>query len=209
MMITLKGTKEGITIRLGEISSLETARDELQKKLGEAEAFFRDTTVAIRLESDSFSAFELYLLQQEIQNMLKGASVTFMTENKEQERTVSTEIPVKAEASDVWHRGTVRSGQVVASDGNLIVLGDANPGSELVAVGNILVMGTARGMLHAGAKGNKEAFVTAARLLPTQIRIADVISRRPDDEGGIREFCPEFAEIRDGKICIAQRLMEK
>lgn len=208
-MIQLKGTKEGITIRLGEISSLETAREELQKKLGEAKAFFRDTAVAIRLESDSFSAFELYLLQQEIQKILEGTSVTFITEGAEQEQSATAAIPDKNEAADVWHRGTVRSGQVLTAEGNLIVLGDSNPGSELVAGGNILVMGTARGMLHAGAKGNREAFVTAARLLPTQIRIADVISRRPDGEGDAKEFCPEFAEIRDGKICIRQRFMEE
>ncbi|MBE7022424.1 MAG: septum site-determining protein MinC [Ruminococcaceae bacterium] len=200
-MITLKGSKDGITIYIEEAASLEAAREELAQKLGEAKAFFRDAKVVIRLESDCFSAFQLYLLQMEITNILEGASVSFIQSEAEslpketvQEKEMATE--------DVWYRGTVRSGQVVTAQGNLVILGDANPGCELRAGGSIVVTGTARGVLCAGIHGDRSAVVSAARLAPSQIRIADVISRRPDGEGEPEGFRPEFAEIREGSICI-------
>ena len=74
----------------------------------------------------------------------------------------------------------LRSGQKICSDGNVVILGDINPGAEVVAGGNILVMGSLRGIAHAGAGGDETAVVAAYRLNPTQIRIANHITRPPD-----------------------------
>ena len=72
---------------------------------------------------------------------------------------------------------TVRSGQKISYRGTIVILGDVNPGSEVISTGDILVMGTLRGMAHAGAQGDTSAIVAAFRLKPTQLRIAEVISR--------------------------------
>ena len=95
----------------------------------------------------------------------------------------------------------LRSGQRISSDGNVVILGDINPGAEVVARGNILVMGSLRGIAHAGAGGDLTAVVAAYRLNPTQIRIANHITRPPDGEV-ITESNPEIARIRDGKVVI-------
>ena len=57
------------------------------------------------------------------------------------------------------------------------MLGDVNGGAEVIAEGNIVVLGNMRGFAHAGAKGNRSAFVAAEKLMPTQLRIADVIMK--------------------------------
>jgi len=95
----------------------------------------------------------------------------------------------------------LRSGQKVCSNGNLVILGDINPGAEVVAKGNILVMGSLRGIAHAGANGDTTAVVAAYRLNPTQIRIANHITRPPDGEV-VTNSDPEVARIRDGKVII-------
>ncbi|MBC7106160.1 MAG: septum site-determining protein MinC, partial [Firmicutes bacterium] len=69
-------------------------------------------------------------------------------------------------------RRTLRSGQRLCYNGNVVILGDVNPGAEVVAAGNVIVMGVLRGVVHAGANGNEEAVVLAFRLRPTQLRIA-------------------------------------
>ncbi|MGN1059492.1 MAG: septum site-determining protein MinC [Clostridia bacterium] len=217
-MITLKGTKEGITIQLTPGLTLEEARKLLADKLSQAGDFFRGATVTIRLEAKDFSAFEQYLLKTEIERLLSQSAVTFSDPPSEpeagseaqEEQASATGAEAEGTAdvpqgADVFYRGTVRSGQVLRAAGNLVVLGDANPGSELIAGGNIVVMGTARGMLWAGAFGDRGAVVSAARLLPSQIRIAGVISRRPDGESDPGAFCPEFAEIRDNRIYIERK----
>ena len=71
--------------------------------------------------------------------------------------------------------GTVRSGQRIEFEGSIILLGDVNAGSEVVAEQNIIVLGDIRGHVHAGAKGNRSAFIAANSINPTQLRISDLI----------------------------------
>jgi len=95
----------------------------------------------------------------------------------------------------------IRSGQKRFAQGNIVVLGDINPGAEVVAGGNILVMGSLRGMAHAGVFGDESAVVAAYRLNPTQLRIAAHITRPPDGEKYGTAY-PEVARIRDGRVVI-------
>jgi septum site-determining protein MinC len=96
---------------------------------------------------------------------------------------------------------TVRSGQSIRYSGNVVVMGDVNPGAEIIAAGNIIVMGNLRGMAHAGAAGNQNAVVVAFRLKPTQLRIAEHITRAPDGEN-VKPNQPEIARIQDGFVVI-------
>lgn len=115
--------------------------------------------------------------------------------------TGSPETEEFADEATVLVKRTLRSGQSIHYHGNVVVLGDVNPGAEIVAGGNVVVMGSLRGVVHAGAVGNADAVVTAFRLLPTQLRIADQITRSPDgiypDPG-----MAETAKIVDGIVVI-------
>ncbi|MDA8234544.1 MAG: septum site-determining protein MinC [Clostridia bacterium] len=96
---------------------------------------------------------------------------------------------------------TLRSGQSVHYAGNVVVLGDVNPGAEIIASGNIIIMGALRGVAHAGVEGNEEAVVTAFRLQPTQLRIANHITRAPDGNYPGPDQ-PETARIKNGEVII-------
>ncbi len=99
-------------------------------------------------------------------------------------------------------RRTLRSGQHVRFHGNVVILGDVNPGAEITAGGDIIVMGWLRGLAHAGAEGNEHAIVSAFRLSPTQLRIAQYIGRAPDAADAVLPEIPEFAEVREGQLVI-------
>lgn len=96
---------------------------------------------------------------------------------------------------------TLRSGQSIKFDGNVVVLGDINPGAEVIAGGNIIIMGSLRGVAHAGAGGDETATVAAFKLQPTQLRIANHITRAPDGDYGSPDQ-PEIARIKDGVVTI-------
>ena len=96
---------------------------------------------------------------------------------------------------------TIRSGQSINFDGSVVVLGDVNPGGEIVATGNIIVMGCLRGVAHAGAMGDENSIVTAFKLKPTQLRIANHITRSPDGDLG-EPNAPEIAKIKEGIVII-------
>jgi septum site-determining protein MinC len=96
---------------------------------------------------------------------------------------------------------TLRSGQSINYNGNVVVLGDVNPGAEVTAAGNVIVMGFLRGVVHAGANGNEDAIVMAFHLQPTQLRIANHITRPPDNELADPDY-PEMARIKGGIVTI-------
>ncbi len=101
----------------------------------------------------------------------------------------------------LYHVGTLRGGQALHHVGNIIVVGDVNPGTELVATGDIVVFGRLLGVAHAGAQGDDTARVYALQLEATQLRIASCIA--VDDETTHVGSKPEVAFVRDGRITIA------
>jgi septum site-determining protein MinC len=80
----------------------------------------------------------------------------------------------------------------------VVVLGDVNPGAEIIAEGNVMIWGRLRGMVHAGAKGNRSSVICALELSPTQLRIAEEVSAALEPRESSR---PEIARInKDGKL---------
>ncbi len=102
----------------------------------------------------------------------------------------------------LYIRQTLRSGQCVSHQGHLVVIGDINPGAEVMADGDITVWGSLRGIAHAGISGNTNAEIRAINLQPIQIRIADAIARSPDRKGVkyTSSAAPEMAKLVDGKV---------
>jgi septum site-determining protein MinC len=93
---------------------------------------------------------------------------------------------------------TLRSGRSIYHEGHVVVIGDVNPGAEIIAAGDVLVWGRVRGLVHAGALGDETAVICALALAPTQLRIADQIAIPPT--AGPDKLLPEKASIRDGQI---------
>lgn len=107
----------------------------------------------------------------------------------------------------LYLRKTIRSGQSISSDGNIVIIGDVNPGSEIIAKGDITVWGILGGIAHAGSDGNNYAKIRALKLNPVQIRIGEVFARRPDTINlpyiqKSCEYTPEEAFTYNGSIVI-------
>ena len=94
-------------------------------------------------------------------------------------------------------RRTLRSGYSLQHGGHVVVIGDVNPGAEIIAGGDVVVWGRLRGMVHAGAQGNKEAVVCALELAPTQLRIAGYIAITPQRRGKPQ---PELARMVNEQV---------
>lgn len=102
---------------------------------------------------------------------------------------------------------TIRSGQVINYDGNIVIIGDCHPGCEITAFGDITVWGILSGIAHAGAGGNQKARVRALKMNAIQLRIANCYSRRPDSLNTVyiektNSFTPEEARIINGEIVV-------
>ena len=86
------------------------------------------------------------------------------------------------------HKGSLRSGQKIESEGSIVIIGDVNAGAEVIAGENIVVLGNLRGLAHAGAKGNKDAIIEASEIDSVQIRIADKIKEIEKSKGEIKQI---------------------
>tara|TARA_Y100001968_G_scaffold70529_1_gene61662 strand:+ start:559 stop:1206 length:648 start_codon:yes stop_codon:yes gene_type:complete len=100
-----------------------------------------------------------------------------------------------------FHQGTVRSGEYLDSPGDLLILGDVNPGAIVSAEENIIIWGRLLGIAHAGCKGNAQATISALQLRPVQLRIANKVARGPKEKPLLG--LAEQARIDSEKIIIS------
>ncbi|MGI6092116.1 MAG: septum site-determining protein MinC [Veillonellaceae bacterium] len=200
--VVFKGSKNGLQLIIDDSADFESVIEQLRLKLESASAFFASGNALVhvpaakhRLTSEQqkelITLFNNYGLtwQEDIDNA--SPAVDSSPENQAEE--------AEADQTLIFNR-TVRNGQEVVHRGTVIVMGDVNPGAKVIAGGDIIIHGTCRGIAHAGALGNISATITADRLIASQIRIAHLISRAPDNLD-IPE-CIETARIKDGVVII-------
>ena len=201
--VVLKGTKDGISVVLKPEIPFDVIVGDVAEKFDKSKSFFSNGRYNINITGRKLQPAERLQLEKSISEILAECEINigYIDEIKQSAKVFND---IK-EGYTKFHEGTLRSGQLIESQGNLVIIGDANPGSEVVAAGNVVVMGAIRGIVHAGCTGNRNAFVVALNLNPTQIRIADIITRPPDNEVR-KSITPERAYIKDNTIYIDEYL---
>lgn len=218
--VVFKGSRNGITMLIDSELDFEDLCMLIKEKLLQAKDFLGDRrTLTINSNERSLNDGEQLALRVLLRSLdFEVADFVSKAEKPEDEEAVEIETPAGAlggnlgtqkdrletyyaDGSTLIIRKNIRSGQSIDFDGTLIIFGDVNAGAEIRATGHILVMGTMRGLAHAGFNNNEEAVVYAGRLLPIQLRIADLIARAPDNEKQESEH-PEIARINDGHLVI-------
>lgn len=85
----------------------------------------------------------------------------------------------------------LHEGARLESDGHLILLGTAEPGSELAAAGDIIVIGGLYGTAHAGCYGHNGSYIIAVDMRPEKLAIADMVYTPPEVSEEIKEETEE------------------
>jgi septum site-determining protein MinC len=178
--ITIRGTKEGLILFLDDECSFSELITELKEKLSSK---YPQTSEGPAVEV-KVAVGNRYLSEEQKQQLREIIN----EKQKLMINQIESNVITKAESDHFIEQAqtativkVVRSGQVLEVNGDLLLLGDVNPGGTVVATGNIYIMGVLRGIAHAGVNGNKEAVISAAKMEPSQLRIADIVSRSPDN----------------------------
>lgn len=194
--ISFKVAKDGIVLTLNPKSEFKDILNALNDHVKTATNFYAGSDLYINISENSFKIDQL----NEIVNVARGY--------KDVKNIIFTSDMVKKETIEVGDDGettlikrTLRSGQKIKKSGNIVIIGDVNPGAEVIAGGDIIVFGKIRGVVHAGVKGSN-ASVTALRLEPTQLRISKKIARPPEGAAKNNQIKPERAFIQDGQIMV-------
>jgi septum site-determining protein MinC len=213
-VLQIKGIREGLLIVLGE-GDWEAVRTSFLEQVDEQTAFLKGARLAVDVGNHVLKAVEMSSLRDSLSDrglslwaVISTSATTELTAqtlglatrlNKPRQdrdaRPLDTTVQ-SGEQAVMVHR-TLRSGFSLHYDGHVVVIGDVNPGAEIIASGNVIVWGKLRGMVHAGAGGNEGAIVCALDLAPTQLRIAGQIAITPQRRGKSQ---PEMAQIKNGQV---------
>lgn len=206
-IVKIKGTKTGLQLSFSQGANFKAIEKDIRQKLESGSAFFTRGTV-IQVAPDALREGD----RERLKRLFSRHGVLFRTTDPLSEPMpkpihpqTATSIPAEnAEEETGEHlvvvNRTLRGGQEIRTKSSVLVCGNVNPGAQIIAGGSIDIRGTCRGMVHAGAYGNAKAFVIADRLMPMQIRIANLIARSPDQMEKADQA--ERASIKDGQIVI-------
>ena len=217
--ISIKGIREGLLITLSDGEPWNDTFRALLARIEQSVDFFKGARLALALGPRPLSVAEL----SNVRSVLSEHNVTLWAVLSDSPATVNSAQslglnialpstlpqtqpdpetnPEEDRESAVLARLTLRSGRSVRHAGHVVIIGDVNPGAEIMAGGNIVVWGRLRGVAHAGADGDETAVVCALDLSPTQLRIARFIATSPSRKG---EAGPEMARLKNGHI-VAER----
>jgi len=221
--IAIKGTRNGLLLTLEPGTPFGELLHALAERLAEAPGFFRGAALAVdtgqrTLRVSERTQLEDLLAQYHMSVMPLDQVVAAQLEQVAAIQEENEIIPLSSTSMSItgdnvqvqrdpresddtlFLRRTVRSGQAIHHSSNVVVLGDINPGAEIVAGGDIIVWGVLRGMVHAGYPDNQQALVCSLHLAPVQLRIAHLLSRPP--EGSDVQPQPEVAAIKQGQIVV-------
>ncbi len=198
--VSINLKKNEIVIKLNDNATQMEIIESLKKKLPELKKLYKDEKTPITVtgkvlknrEIDEIQALIKSKIDVEIDfDMPKSLGLSSIKKTFEKEIAIS---------ETKFHRGSLRSGQKLESDGSLVILGDVNSGAEVMASDNIVVLGALRGLAHAGAKGNKQAIIAAGLIDTVQIRIANIVREIDRDEEPLHKQA--YVSVIDDKIVI-------
>lgn len=203
--IQIKGNKDGLyaVISMNKFKDFDDMLEALIEKLSRGKKFYKGCTLKITTELK-------YMSQRELSRLKDILFDEFMIKDcilEDKDDKASKVFSGIYEGRTKFLRKTIRSGQSINYSGNVVIIGDVNPGAEIFAGGNIIVLGALKGHAHAGFGGNDKAIIAAFSLQPEILQIADVMTRSPDD--GVKPQFPEVAKVKESSIIVEPYLFNK
>lgn len=203
--ILIKGNKEGLyaVIYMNKFKDFDEMLESLIEKLTRGKKFYRGSTLKITTDLK-------YLSERELNKLKDVLFEEFMIKDcilEDREEKTSKVFSGVYEGRTKFIRKTIRGGQSINYSGNIVIIGDVNPGAEIYAAGNVIVLGTLKGHVHAGFGGNDKAIIAAFSLQPEILQIASIMTRSPED--GLKPQYPEVAKVKDDTIIVEPYLFNK
>ena len=183
-----------VIVKITEDATQEKTIQDLNKKLKDLKKMYKDETTPIRVVGKILSNKEMEEIRDVITNEI-NVEVTFDSSTTLGLHSITRSYKKDVGTSETtFHKGSLRSGQKLEVEGSVVIIGDVNSGAEVIAADNIAVIGTLRGLAHAGAKGNKEAIITASTLDAVQLRISNIVREIDRDEEEIHQNAYVFVD---------------
>lgn len=180
--VSINLKKDEILVKINDNATQDAIMENLEKKITELKKLYKNEQTPIRVTGKILKNKEI----EEIRELIKkkiNVEVNFDTPTTLGLHSITKSYKKNITTSETtFHRGSLRSGQKMEVEGSIVIIGDVNAGAEVIACDNIIVVGTLRGLAHAGAKGNKEAIISASALDAVQLRISNIVKEIDKDD---------------------------
>ena len=205
--VKFSGTDNGLLLRLDWHTPLPQLLVELEEHLQQSRTFFAGAQVLLEIGRRPV----LHQDMEQLAVVLSRYGVTLQgvlptPEASDRPPPTPPRAAVLPSLDVPWttvhfERRTVRSGEKIACEGHVVILGDVNPGAEIIAGYNIVVWGSLKGVAYAGVPDHEEAVIAALHLAPIQLRIAGYIARPPEARA-VAGWMPELARVDQHGIVV-------
>lgn len=185
--------------------SFEVLLEHMRDRFCNSARFFQGAQMAVSFQGRSLN----YTQEQAILSLISDTAgidiVCVIDEDSGHElaykRIVEKAVAELPEREGQFYKGTLGKRQVIESDSSIVILGNVEPGASVIARGNIVVVGVLRGNVHAGAAGDRDAYIVALSMRPRSLRIGDLEARRQSVyQEGITIRGPKIAAIEGTRI---------
>ncbi|WP_054742398.1 septum site-determining protein MinC [Cellulosilyticum ruminicola] len=214
-LVVFKGTVDGIIVFIDPKADFEIVLQHFKAKLEESKKFFKGTKVSVRFKGRVLSEREQGKLLEILTNQ-ESIHISFIhpfegeiKEEKTEMLWVREQLRSFEGSMTHFHYGIVRSGHHIEYRGNVVVLGDVNPGGLISAGGNVIILGALKGKVCAGLDEKvPHPFIVSTSMAPIQIGIRSVIAKAPEGDAEAlyrkSENGPLIAYLQDGQIYMDQ-----
>ncbi|HIW41605.1 MAG TPA: septum formation inhibitor [Candidatus Mediterraneibacter vanvlietii] len=181
-LVTIRSSKYGLDIELDPEVGFDVLLKELMSKFRDSARFFKDATMALSFSGRSLSRSDEDRILKLIQDNTRINILCIIERNEKDELMYKSIIDrVLADSGrreGQVYRGTLRRGQILESEGDIVILGDVELGACVVADGSVIIVGNLYGSVSAGASGDSASYVVAVSMQPKQLRIAGIEAKR-------------------------------
>lgn len=181
-LVTIKSNRYGMEIHMNPDVPFETLLESMRIKFQNSAKFFQGAQMAVTFLDRKLTYPEEQTVLELISDITGIDIVCIIDRDPANELTYKS--IVERTLSNIqkrdgqFYRGTLNRRQVIESDTSIVILGDVELGAKVIAKGSIVIVGALHGSAHAGAAGDKNAYIVALSMQPKQLRIGDVEAKR-------------------------------
>ncbi|MGL5755160.1 MAG: septum site-determining protein MinC [Paraclostridium sp.] len=214
-LVEFKGNKRGIVVNVKKKAPFEEIKQSIIDKIESSVGFFNGAKICsinykylsdvelLELKEDITSKFDIEFIEEESVKLPYDRYETKYVNGMRSGDNIEFE-------GDVVVMADMKPGCQVMATGSVVVMGDISPGAKVISYGNVVVMGRVEGFIHAGANGNKNAYIVANNLNPKVLKIAKYIAEAPDEDYIQSDAInPEIAFTSNEMIVIENYLPKK
>ena len=181
-LVTIKSSHSGIELRLNATLPFPELLKAVEEKFRQSADFFKNAKMAVSFSGRTLSISEEEQLIQVITQTTSLEIICIIDHDERKEliykRAVAQSLSEREKSDGQFYRGTLKKRQLLESESSIVILGDVEFGAKVVAKGNIIIIGTLYGSVHAGAAGDRNAFVIALSMQPQRLVIGDIEAKR-------------------------------